>query len=631
MSLTSVSLSFCVRALFAVCRWDDLWLNEGFASFVEWIGINAYDNSWDKDGQIISTTQTTAMALDSSQYSHPIVQSVGDPAEIDSLFDMISYDKGCSILLMLSGVMGYLDGQPNFQNGLRAYLEQHAYGNAASDDLWNALQASAPSNLAVTIPDLMHPSTQQIGYPLVTLKFSPTDPAILLATQQRYIELPYADQDPALRDSQTQRWNVLLKYKTSAVPKNSAWLLANSPDPVPLNLGSNGSPWMYVNLDRAGYFRVNYPDAIWTNLATELRGEFASNAEVCGIVDDVWTLALSGHTSYTNAFAITKFYKDAYSAYTPWSVLFKVLGRVSAMISPDAALTAQFNAWVVQKLINTNAIASPPWNAPVNNADHLRSLLQQLFVGSMVAYNDTASRALANDMFTNLMNNGVEVAVDLRDAIYRVGIEEGGPLCWQFLYTRYRSTQDGAEARRILRALARSRDPATLTKLMDMTNEPAQSGIKTQDQSRVIIYVSLNPRGKDVAWQWIKCQWSNRGDGAHRKAKKTRSLACASGIVSPLTALASLCASLCVLSVNYAVLFERFGAASFTLGELVSLVVGRFHTQDELTDAQTFFANKDLGTAKRALQQAYESVKTTIYWNRDRVTEFAAALQAQFA
>lgn len=280
LSLFSLSPVRWFGDIVTMSWWNDLWLNEGFASFVEWIGMNAYDNSWDKDGQIISTTQTTALALDSSQYSHPIVQSVGDPAEIDSLFDMISYDKGCSILLMLSSVMGYGDGLPNFQQGLRSYLESHAYGNAASDDLWNALQASAPSGLAATIPELMHPFTQQVGYPLVTLTWDATDPSILLATQQRYIELPYSEQDPALRDSQNQRWNILLKYKTSAVQKTSTWLLASSSDPVPLNLGSNGSPWMYVNLDRAGFYRVNYPPAIWTNLATELRGEFASNAEV---------------------------------------------------------------------------------------------------------------------------------------------------------------------------------------------------------------------------------------------------------------------------------------------------------------------------------------------------------------
>ena len=81
-------------------------LNQGTVSYVGWIGMSAYDDSWDSAGQIIAMTQALALTLDSSQYSHPIVQAVLDPAEIDSMVDMISYE-GCSILLMLSDVTGY--------------------------------------------------------------------------------------------------------------------------------------------------------------------------------------------------------------------------------------------------------------------------------------------------------------------------------------------------------------------------------------------------------------------------------------------------------------------------------------------------------------------------------------------
>lgn len=84
-------------------------------------------------------------------------------------------------------------------------------------------------------------------------------------------------------------------------------------------------------------------------------------------------------------------------------------------------------------------------------------------------------------------------------------------------------------------------------------------------------------------------------------------------------------------SANYDLLFERFGAASFTLSELISRVVGELHTQEQLDDARAFFADRDLGTAKRALQQAYETVQINIYWLRARFAEFDAELTARLA
>ena len=627
--------------------WDALWLNEGFASYVEWIGLRAYDDSWDSAGQIVATTQATAMALDSSQYSHPIVQAVLDPAEIDSMFDMISYDKGCSILLMLADVMRYYSANdtaglsaataapsiPNyFQDGLESYLTQHAYGNAISDDLWNALDASAPPGLPVSIANFMHKNTRQLGYPLVTLTCAAapssasagvTQNMVVTATQSRFIELPYSDQDPSLRDSQSDyTWNLLLRFQTSSSSSSSssaagqptppqqqqAWMLSTDSSVELTNLTTGD--WVYLNSGRYGFYRVNYPLFVWDQLALALQqsggdaslAPFLSNSELCGLVDDVWTLALAGHTDYSTAFNVSRFFglgvgvgatrggPGTFQQYTPWLVVLTQMGRLANLVSSDSGLTGRFNQYVVRHLIASNALAVPPWTAAPTTlgsggGGHMRALLQQLFVGALVGYGDAGARTAANDLFGAFMTQGQSVAVDLRDAVYRVGIEEGGLDCWTFLHEQYTHTLDSSEARRILRALTRSTNATQLEVLLDWTLDPAK--IKTQDQARIIIYVSLNPAGQSIAWQWIQT--------------------------------------------NYDVLYERFGAASFTFGELITRVVGRFQTQAQLDQAKSFFSGKDLGTAKRPLLQAYESIQTAIYWRRDRWSEFEAALQAEMA
>jgi aminopeptidase N len=343
---------------------------------------------------------------------------------------------------------------------------------------------------------------------------------------------------------------------------------------------------LQLNAGRYGFYRVNYPVATWLAIGDQICAppgvglEF-QNSDLVGFINDVWTLALAGQTTYAAAFNLTQFLgvKTNYAEYTPWAATLSQLGRVSRLLDSKPTDTTLFNQYVVTKLINQNSFSTPPWDG---YDDHMQNLLQASFVSALVAYGDAASRTFANDQFTAFMNHGVTVPVNVRDAVYRVGIEEGGPLCWTFLYEQYRTTLDPSEARRILRALTRSLDPTYLKQILDWSLDTSR--IKSQDTSRIIIYVAYNRIGKDLAWTWIQA--------------------------------------------NYAELFNRFGKASFTLAELITKVIGLFQSQAELDSARAFFADKDLGTAKRALLQAYEAVETNIYWLAVRYPEFSAALQA---
>jgi aminopeptidase N len=498
--------------------WNDLWLNEGFASFVEFIGMSAYAGGstvWDTPGQLILGTQTSALALDSSQYSHPIIQTVNDPAEIESLFDSISYDKGSSIILMVAGVLGFSLDAPeiapasDFQIGLGNYIKAHSYGNAASADLWAALQASAPANLPVTIPELMDLYTNQMGYPVLTLTVDGTDPTMLVVKQGRFLILPYDLQDPALRDGQGKlKWDVNIQYATAAGGAIANQWMKSTDASVNLPMGT--STWLLANAGRYGYYRVNYPGPIWHQLALQLQGNNAlwSTGDRVGLIDDVWTLALAGQTTYAAAFDIVQFLgMNQFAQYTPWAAAAAQFSEMSFLTSSQPDLHAKFNRYVLS-LIGNNTLAMPPWSPIVAPGDtHLASLLQQLFVSSLVAYNDTSARGVAWTMWQDFRTSGTPVPVDIRNAVYQVGIEQGTAADWTFLFGVYSTTLDSGEAKRILRALARSRDTAQLNVMLDY----AQNGqIKSQDQARVIEYVAMNSVGSQVAWDWIKGQWSKQ-------------------------------------------------------------------------------------------------------------------------
>lgn len=162
--------------------------------------------------------------------------------------------------------------------------------------------------------------------------------------------------------------------------------------------------------------QVNYPSAIWSQLALQLHGSdpLWSTGDRVGLIDDSWTLALAGQTTYASAFDIVQFLgMNQYSGYTPWAAAAAQFAEISFLTSSMPDLHAKFSRFVLS-LIGNNTLAMPPWNPVVQPGDtHLASLLQQLFVSSLVAYNDTASRNVAWTMWQDFRTAGTPVPVDI--------------------------------------------------------------------------------------------------------------------------------------------------------------------------------------------------------------------------
>jgi aminopeptidase N len=550
--------------------------------------ISAYNSNWDIPGQIVYSVQSVALELDASQYSHPIVQDATDPEEIEAMFDMISYDKGCSILRMLSDSLG----MNNFQLGLHNYLSIHAYGNAASIDLWNALQTYAPNTLPISITEYMNSYTSQMGYPLVTFIYDSNQPNIFTVKQSRFLLLPYALQDPALRDFQIQyKWDVLIRYISDGQSNNEKWLRTTDESiTIPY---TNSNNLFYGNIGRYGYYRVNYINTDgspflfqWDALSMELRSNnsLLSNADRCGLIDDAWTFALTEHTQYSIPFNISDFLSiNQYNQYTPWATALKHISKIKSIVSTHSPqVSASLNTYVIQ-LINNNYLSQIPWN-PINN-NHMESLLQQLFVSSLIAYGDNNARGEAQRLWNLFVQNGTPVPVDIRDAIYRVGIEDGGMDSWNFLFNVYLNSLDASEQARALRGLSCSLNVTQLSILLDLSAD--MNVIAGQDQGQLLLDISNNPVGYMLTWEWIESHWS--------------------------------------------LILDRFGYGTFGLAELVSGVVSRINAQEQLDRTQTFFADKPMGSASNALIQAYEQVYINIHWINSRLAEFESELRLRMS
>ena len=324
--------------LMTVFWWNDLWLNEGFASYIEYKGMKAYETDWDTEGLFLTSDLHRVLTLDSTLSSHPIVVDVDTPDQINAVFDTISYSKGASVIRMLESFMG----SEEFRKGIHNFLVKYAYKNAVTQDLFDELTRVSSEKLDIT--NIMNTWTRQKGYPILTLskeKNSSTSSSCsscYRVTQQRFLSDPEAYNVCDDISPYEYKWEVPVTYTS---PKNSGihqvWLHQDQPFidiPIP-----NDVSWLKFNVGQTGYYRVNYPEEDWVSIA-DLLFTWAKEARripstMCplptadrvSLINDAFCLAAAHRISYSLALNMTK-YLVSERELAPWET---ALGELQGM------------------------------------------------------------------------------------------------------------------------------------------------------------------------------------------------------------------------------------------------------------------------------------------------------------
>ena len=186
--------------------WTDLWLNEGFATYVASLGVAYLHPEWKSLEEESVDNTLDIFKFDALKASHPVSVEIGHPNQISEIFDAISYSKGSVIIRMMHKFLG----EETFQNGVSNYLKKHEFANAKQDDLWAALTDVAHKSQSLpkhmTVKDIMDTWTLQVGYPIIDVRRNyETNSAQL--TQMRYLS-----DRVKLRDETSFCWWVPLTY-----------------------------------------------------------------------------------------------------------------------------------------------------------------------------------------------------------------------------------------------------------------------------------------------------------------------------------------------------------------------------------------------------------------------------------
>src|SRR5581483_8410450 len=260
--------------LVTMAWWDDIWLNESFAEGIAHKAVDAAEPSY-RVWEEFQLGKAAALTPDALESTHPIYSPVETPAEATELFDLITYQKGSSVLRMLERFLG----EEAFRAGLRAYMAEFAERNAKGGDLWRHLEAASRQ----PVTDIMSSWVLQGGHPAVRVALVGH---ALHVSQKRFYSAPHA------KDA-GQLWKVplVLRYEDDAGVHEARHLLAAKESEVPL--ATRGAlRWLTANAESVGFYRQDLDDALHAKLVSH--AQRLSPAEQMGMLDDEWGLARNG-------------------------------------------------------------------------------------------------------------------------------------------------------------------------------------------------------------------------------------------------------------------------------------------------------------------------------------------------
>jgi puromycin-sensitive aminopeptidase len=462
--------------------WEGIWLNEAFATFMETLCVDAFRPSWDR-WVGFAPSRDAALAIDAVHATRPIEYPVGPPKEAEGMFDLLTYEKGCSVLRMLEQHIG----ADVFRDGVRTYLKAHAYGNTVTNDLWDALEDAS----GAPVRDVMNTFILQGGHPLVSLDDGGT------LTQQPFSFGPVpAGTTSSIGDS----WSVPVAVRALAVdgqPGAPTRKLLLEREPVAIEEVEQGL--VVVNAGGWGVFRVGYEADHRLALAAHLSD--LTPLERSNLLTDTWATTLAGHSTLQD-FLVLAAKLGLEPDPTPW-----------APVGTALLLTNRFAADDDRQVLHeaVAAIVGPQhahlgFDAAVGEGDRtptLRSLCIQLMGGVGADADVRAEAARRFDESPLGGGSGAPIPADIESATLNVVaqlVREGD---YEALLARYRSASTPQEELRSLSALTTFPDVDLALRTFDL----ALTEVRSQNGFMVIGGLLANPIGGQAIWVRMTESW----------------------------------------------------------------------------------------------------------------------------
>lgn len=536
--------------------WNELWLNEGFATYVGWLACDYLYPEWRVFSRFITESMQNALQLDSLRQSHPIEVPVKSALDIDQIFDHISYLKGASTIRMLSNQLG----TDTFLKGVSNYLKKHAYGNAHTVDLW----ASLSDVSGVNVEAAMKNWTTKIGFPLVTVRVDSSTGDVTLK-QDRFLR--GGDVKP---DENETLWWIPLSLSSGAEPEavitsSSGSTLESKQLTIPALAKNN--KYFILNKNQVNVYRVNYTSDHLKSIASDI--EKLSLDDRIGIVADAASCATAGVGSTAGLLSLISALKSD-TSFEVWYEILQRLGTIrSVWFEQDEAVKNGLAAFTKDALsLNLEKLG---WEFS-DNEGYRAGRLRTLVIGSAVSVGIDSVVSEAKARFSK-WRAGDKTAIhpSLRNAVFRAVLKystgEELKSSYEAIFQEVikPSTVDSAEI--ALSALGSVVD----SKWIDHGLAYILSDeVPSQDTHSLAGTLAANPAARWKSWEYLKANWD--------------------------------------------AIYAKFSTNMVVLDRLVRLMITNFSSEKAYQEIEQFYKDKNTHGFDRSLGQALDNIKSNAQW-----------------
>ena len=453
--------------------WNDLWLNESFASWMSYLAVDHLFPEWKVWARFIVEDQALGLNQDSLENTHPIEVKIGSPDEIRTVFDAISYDKGASVITMLHDYLG-----PDvFRDGIRLYLSKNTYSNTDTSDLWSALEevSSKP------VSQFMNKWTTTPGYPLIRFRVGESSARI---EQNRFFLNPKANIN-------NSTWPIPL-FSDIQFGKN---------DPLKhrsLNLLLRSQPTsLLINKGRRGFYRVIYDDQTMADILGE---EFLSSVDEIdryALISDAFEASKAGYMSASSAlYMLESFFNE--TNVIVWEAIAASLGAIRLVMNDDDVREKAkpfIRALVDSQLKRLGMQAK-------SSDNHFDKLLRPIILGMAASADEPSVIKHIDRLFNGPKRSSIDP--DLRGVVYTSIARHGDEKEFKELVRMHNSTDSSEEKMKLIAAITNFKQSELIDKALKLIKT---DDVRSQDVGYWIAYSFLNHYGRDQAWKWFKDNW----------------------------------------------------------------------------------------------------------------------------
>ena len=462
--------------------WDDIWLNEGFATWMSSKPIQAWKPEWNFNLDDVSNTGGT-LNTDSLANTRPIHQAAETPAQIQELFDGIAYGKAAAVLRMLEAYLG----EQTFQAGVNAYIQKHQYANATEADFWDAQTKTSKKPVDQIMPTFV----KQAGVPIIDVKSQCSGASTTVSVEQRR----YFYDRVKFEAANDQLWKVPLCMKSSTGAEKCE-LLAKKEATFTL---PGCSTWVLANAGATGYYRAGYqPDAVRA-LANDAESKL-SPAERIALQTDIWASVRVGREPVGDYLALAQ----GLGSDRNRAVMDDVLGRLDFIgrYLVTESDRESYRAWMRGYL--APMLKDVGWDAKPGESDEQRTLRSRLFSAAGYDARDPEVLANARKLADKALDDPSSVDRQIAGGAMALAALNGGEDFYDRLMTALKNPKSPEEFYMYLFTLPQFSDPKLLQRTLDYALSP---DVRSQDALGVISSVMSNPEGQKLAWDFVLAHW----------------------------------------------------------------------------------------------------------------------------